>query len=250
VATITSQQPALTSSTSATFAFSADEAGVSFSCQLDGAPPEPCSSPKTYPALSGGSHTFSVTPTDAAGNVGVRKTSSWTIDLTVPNVTITARPPAVTSSTSASFSFTADKAPVSFTCALDGGAPVACTSPYGFGKVSQGKHAFVVAAKDEVGHVGQTSYGWTVDTTPPTTTITGKPDKVTYNSSATFTFSANEQPVTFACQLDNTPPTACSGSKTYTGLAGNHTFVVRATDAAGNVETPGAGYSWTVEVIG
>ena len=66
--TITSTPANPTNQTSASFSFTDTETGVSFLCQLDGSAFSACSSPKTYSALSQGSHTFSVKAQDAAGN--------------------------------------------------------------------------------------------------------------------------------------------------------------------------------------
>jgi len=56
-----------TTATSATFAFSASEAGW-FECRLDGAPFALCGSPKSYGDLGKGDHRFEVRAIDAAGN--------------------------------------------------------------------------------------------------------------------------------------------------------------------------------------
>jgi hypothetical protein len=50
-----------------TFKFADDIPGVTFLCQLDQAPFEPCSSPKTYRNLKPGKHTFRVKSVDSAG---------------------------------------------------------------------------------------------------------------------------------------------------------------------------------------
>jgi glucose/arabinose dehydrogenase len=51
---------ARTTKTIAAFAFSADVAGATFSCKLDGQPKAGCRSPKTYKKLKPGKHTFKV----------------------------------------------------------------------------------------------------------------------------------------------------------------------------------------------
>jgi hypothetical protein len=83
-----------------------------------------------------------------------------------------------------------------------------------------------------------------VDGTAPTVTITQQPTDPTNSTSASFAFVASE-PSTFECRLD-TPTFAPCPPQPYTALpAGPHTFVVAATDAAGNVGE--AGYSWTID---
>ena len=54
--------------TTPTFEFSANEAGSSLQCRLDGGVWGSCSSPETLGPLADGSHTFEVRATDAAGN--------------------------------------------------------------------------------------------------------------------------------------------------------------------------------------
>ena len=67
------------------------------------------------------------------------------------------------------------------------------------------------------------------------------PGSSTTATGVTFTFTANEPGVTFNCSLDTAPFAACTSPVTVSGLAlGNHTFRVRARDAAGNFENPGA----------
>jgi Ca2+-binding RTX toxin-like protein len=66
-------------SASPTFTFSSNEPGVTFECQLDSGAPVACSSPYATPTLSEGSHTFTVTARDSAGNVGATVTRTFTV---------------------------------------------------------------------------------------------------------------------------------------------------------------------------
>ncbi|MFN8442089.1 MAG: immunoglobulin domain-containing protein [Caldilineaceae bacterium] len=86
-----------------------------------------------------------------------------------------------------------------------------------------------------------------LDTTPPDTTLTEFPVSPSYSSSATFRFSSNEINSIFACSLDSSPFTGCTSPQNYTGLSnGNHTFQVRAVDAAGNIDPSPASYTWMI----
>ena len=248
------EAPSTTSATTATFAFVANEANVHFECALDSPTFTPCVSPKTYASLSDGSHQFSVRATDAAGNLGEPVSQSWLIDTAIPNVTISTMLAAVTSQTSANFAFSAvEKAStVTFTCTLDGGAPTQpCTSPAVYSSLSDGKHTFTVSSKNAAGSTGQANYTWTVDTRPPKASISSGPPTSTFSKTATFTLVADEPNVSFQCRLDRSAVQPCSGAgtATYNGLSlGDHTFGVRATDAAGNVGAEQR-YSWTVKTL-
>jgi hypothetical protein len=84
--TISSAPPAVTASPDASFAFSADEAGSTFECSLDGGAYTPCSTPQSYSSLAAGAHTFSVRATDGAANTDPTPAAHpWTIDATAPS---------------------------------------------------------------------------------------------------------------------------------------------------------------------
>ncbi len=73
--------PLSPSASSVVFTFSANEAGSTFECMLDGGAFEPCTSPKSYADLSEGSHTFQVRATDRAGNTDQTPASyTWSVN--------------------------------------------------------------------------------------------------------------------------------------------------------------------------
>lgn len=172
--------------------------------------------------------------------------------VTVP--TITSQPANPTNLTSASFKYTDQQAGVTFQCQLDGGGYTACgTGPsseitYG-GPLANGSHSFKVQAVSGTKTSAAASYTWTINTTPPTPTITSQPTNPTNQTSAHFTYSDTDtQPVTYQCQLDGSGFTACSSSGiTYAGpLAnGSHTFKVQAVASTKN--SPAATYTWTID---
>jgi tRNA A-37 threonylcarbamoyl transferase component Bud32 len=118
------------------------------------------------------------------------------------------------------------------------------------GPVGDGTFTYTAVATDDQGGTSPSSDGTevTVDTTAPTTTITSGPDNPTTDTSATFEFEASEGGVSFACQLDGGGFDPCTSPQDYDGLSvGDHTFEVRATDAAGN-QGNAATYNWTITV--
>jgi len=250
--TITGSPPDPTNSATATFSFTSTQAGSSFACSLDGGAYAACTSPRTYTVLPAGSHSFEVKATDPAGNTDPTPASyTWTIDVTEPETSITSGPANPTNATSASFEFAADKAGSTFECALDGAAFAPCTSPKGYSGLAAGLHTFQVRATDVAGNTDATpaTYSWRVDLTPPETTITSGPADPTSSTNASFQFSSSETGSTFECSLDGSAYEACASPKSYTGLAaGPHTFRVRATDAAGNVDASPPSASWRIDV--
>jgi hypothetical protein len=88
--TITSGPSGTATDTSASFAFSADEAGSTFQCSLDGAAFGACTSPAAYSGLKPGSHSFSVRATDKAGNTSEPATRAWTIETPLPDLVVSA----------------------------------------------------------------------------------------------------------------------------------------------------------------
>ena len=206
-------------------------------------------SPYTFEWSSGASGPATITAraVDAARNTATSSVTV-TVDNTPPETTLTATPAGVSPET-ATFEFAASEADATFECSLDGAAFAGCASPKTYTNLAPGSHTFAARAVDALGNADASpaSYTWTVvDTTPPETTITDGPSGTVSSTSASFSFSATE-PATFECSLDDAAYAACTSPQAYSGLAaGSHTFAVRATDAAGNVDATPATRTWTI----
>jgi large repetitive protein len=163
--TIDSGPSGSTNQTAASFAFSSNDGGASFSCRLDAAPFAACTTPVSYSSLADGSHTFEVKATDPAGNTDPTPAShSWTVDTAAPETTIDSGPTDPTSETSATFTFSSSEGSSSFECSLDGAAFTSCTSPASYSGLAPGSHTFEVRAIDAAGNVDPSpaSYAWSV----------------------------------------------------------------------------------------
>lgn len=79
------------------------------------------------------------------------------------------------------------------------------------------------------------------DLADPETTITKAPGRLKVKTKkkrarATVSFESSEAGATFECQLDGSGYSACTSPKPLSVKKGNHTLLVRAVDAAGNVD--------------
>ena len=163
---ISSAPPSLTNAAGASFGFSDSEAGVTFLCQIDAGAFAACTSPKSYAGLADGVHSFSVKARDAAGNLSGATTATWRVDTKAPpEPQITSRPPNPSSTAVSTFAFSDTEAGVTFTCSVEHGPWLPCTSPKTFtvGTTVNGQHYFSVHATDAAGNASEpTSYTWTV----------------------------------------------------------------------------------------
>lgn len=182
-----------------------------------------------------------------------------------PETVLLDGPPALSASSTATFSFEAgghdghgdDSDDVSFQCRLDSdGAWEQCSSPVTYEGLADGPHRFevrAVSARRQGDHrhgdrrtrsegSGRCSdptplvVEFTVDTTPPATVIDAAPAGTIETAEATLEFSSEED-ATFECRLDAGAWAECASPATFAGLAdGPHAIEVRSIDAAGNVD--------------
>ena len=171
-------------------------------------------------------------------------------EIVYPQTTITSGPSGLTNDSSPSFDFSSSAGGPGFECRLDSGAWSACTRPKSYASLSDGPHTFAVRAVDVEDDADPTpaERSFSVDTTPPQTTITTGPSGVTGNSSPSFGFVSDEPGSTFECRLDSESFAPCSSPKSYSNLAeGAHNFRVRATDPATNTDPTPAERSFSVD---
>jgi len=212
-------------------------------------------------AISGSGPVYTVTVNGASGNgtvtatIGARTVqdlagklnavpststdNTVTLDTVAPAIpAITVRPASLSTSTSASFSFTDAESGVTFRCRIDGSAMSACSPPRSYSSLGQGGHTFGVQALDAAGNLsGSATYSWSIDSIAPTAPVlTQKPSNPTPSAINTFAWTA-EAGATFQCGLENGSWFACSTPYTYVISTSNneqHQFRVRARDGAGN----------------
>lgn len=254
--TITVAPPAADNTVNPSFEFTSNEDNVSFDCSIDGGGFTGCDSGIVVGSLADGQHVFLVRARDRAGNIDpVPAQHGWTIDTRLPDTQIFSGPSGSTASTSAMFQFSSPNPGVNptYQCQLDGGGFADCPPPSkSYANLAEGTHTFMVRVRNGAGNADPTpaTRTWTVDLTPPETTITSGPTGTVGIASASIAFSSNEAGSTFACSLDSAPFTSCTSPATLTGLAqGNHVFAVHATDAAGHDDMSPASLSWTVDTV-
>jgi CSLREA domain-containing protein len=206
------------------------------------------------PALAGiNAEVFTVTATDlATGTTSQIGHCSYSPIDTVLEST----PPAVTSSTSAEFTFRGETVGTvaGFECSLDGAEYSACNSPKKYTGLASSSHTFLVRALNGEGFGDFTaaSYTWEVNAEPPEVSITGGPTGVTNQPSGAFEFTATDSKspvVSTECKLDGGAFAACNSPYPFSGLTdGSHTFEVRATNELGTTSDP-VSRTWEIDTV-
>ena len=249
--------PARPISTTSTSKFTLRSDGASaFECRLDDEPFGECPNPHTIGVVvADGPHTLHVRAKNAAGNVSPAASYSWIIDTQPPEPLIQRGPrqPA-TNDRNATFVFAAMKPGVSFECRLSGEAAFrACNGEHTIANLADGTHVLLVNAVDAFGRTSPApkSYIWAVDTVPPTGTMVtqGPIQPLGSDASSSFIFTSSDANDAFECKLTIEPGFGpCLNPHRMAPLPpATYTLLVRAKDAAGNVDLSPASYSWTVQ---
>ncbi len=118
---------------------------------------------------------------------------------------------------------------------------------------TDGVYTIYARFKDDLGNAIVKSQLITLDRSPVHTNINSGPGgaaHITNSQSATFNVTASKGGATIMFSLDGAGYIPIPGSPfTLTSIAeGSHTVNFKATDLAGNIENPVAGYTWTVDL--
>jgi hypothetical protein len=249
---------------SASFTFSSTETRATFECSLDGAAFGACTSPAEYTGLADGSHKFHVRAVDASGNIDASPAErDWVITTTVADTTppqVTMTDPAEGALVHGSVTLSAaavDNVAVDHVDFLVNGTVVASdgTAPYSVtwdsGTVADGSATISAVAVDTSSNAASSAArNVSIDNTAPDTAVDSGPQGAISSSSATFAFSSDDVAAGFECSLDGAAYAGCTSPQQYTGLAdGSHTFNVRASDNAGNMDASPATRTWTADTV-
>jgi hypothetical protein len=179
-------------------------------------------------------------------------------DSTPPPVQIDFGPAAATIKNRPTFDFHSTEGTAALACSIDAGTPSFQPCQAGHYKpdtpLPDGPWTFRVRATDAASNSSEATRRFTVDTTPPTTTIIAPPRPVIrtnrHSETVSFSFASSEPAARFSCKLDRPPVTLCTSPATYEvpaarGAKSSHTFYVSAVDALGN-QGPVAKFSFRV----
>jgi hypothetical protein len=209
-----------------------------------------------YPGtIADGLHTFRVRGVGEGGPDPSPAAYTWLVDTVPPDTVIDSGPPDPSSGFSASFTYHSTETQPTFRCQLDSGAIQVCsgTGKTYFGLVD-GVHTFRVWSSDNAGNkdASAAERSFTVQTvlgdlSPPDTSIRVTPPNPSPSSDANFQYASSEKDSRFECRLGGAFASCAPSGTAYRDLKnGTYTFEVRAIDAAGNVDSLPAAYTWRV----
>jgi len=209
---------------------------------LDGQANKTISGDTILTGLSEGSHSLIVYASDMVGNMGSSDTVYFTIDTTLPTITILSPENKTYDTNFVLLSFTVDE-PVSWMAySLDGQANIIITGNVTL-PLPDGLHYVVVYANDTAGNMGESSTVYfTVDSVVPSILLVSPTNTIYASASVPLRFLTYETASWIGYSLDGQTNVTLSGNTTLVDLSdGVHTIIVYAADAAGNV-----GHSETV----
>jgi hypothetical protein len=240
--TLTATPPAHTNQTTLSFTATSNEAGTTFQARLDDASFATVASTFSFNGITEGAHRVDVRAVDAAGNVDASPaTFQVTVDQSPPETAFTLVPSQFSNSSTANFEIRTDPDAL-LDASLDGAPFARVTSTPEFAGLAEGTHTLAVRSTDLAGNIDATpaQHSWTVDVTPPTLRV-HFPGLNAYSDSSFMRLRGSV--------ADAHPDVRVAVNGTLTGWwvvgseweislplpAGVTSFVVHATDLAGNV---------------
>jgi hypothetical protein len=234
--TVVSSAPAaLSTASTASFAFASPKPMVAYECRVDAAAWAACTSPFKLAGVPDGPHSFAVRARDRYGLMeAAPRAYGWTVDTVAPGtLALAILPSAVTPNASVSFS---SEPGARFQCRGGGGAWAPCASPVS--ALAGGQLS--IRAVDAAGNADATPATLAVPAAAPAAT----PVSALTGPSAAFGFwgAGLSRP---ECSLDGAMWSPCGATLTTGPLApGPHGLSVRAALPGGGVQTAAA--TWTV----
>jgi predicted phage tail protein len=202
---------------------------------------------------------------DPAGNVTATATRTVTVDHSSPGLSVSG-PSEQTFGphTTQTWEFTVhDVSTVTTKCSVTIASvqPVwgACSDPaaHSVSDLPEGSYRFDVRAIDQVGLLSSATRRFSIDATPPDTTLTSGPANGALVAARTVSFgvSATDPGATVGCRVYRSGTTApafapCTSATSFTASAlddGSYVFEARAVDAVGNADASPAARRFTVD---
>lgn len=202
-------------------------------------------SPFSIANLSEGAYHLEVYGVDQYGNQTQTISHDFSVDQTPPIISVNGDfyNNIVTNDNTNAFFFSSSES-VQYFCELDDAGYSECSDSANVSGLIDGDHTFKVYGMDSSGLQSNiVSITWTVDTIAPQTSIAASQSS---RDSFTFTFSSNEAAVNYVCSIDGGPASSCSSPLSKSFTTGSHNITAFAIDLAGNRDSVGASYGFTV----
>jgi len=230
--------------------FTVSEATSWMGYSLDGQMNETISGNTTLVGLSDGVHTITVYAADVAGNMGSSGTAYFTVDTTLPSITILSPENKTYAENDVPLSFTVDKAVLWMAYSLDGQANATITGNTTLASLVDGVHYIVVYASNIAGKMGASNTVYfTVDTEAPIIILLSPKNETYASTSLSLNFTQSEPTSWIGYSLDGQMNVTVGGNTTLVGLSeGIHSITVYATDIAGNMGSSDIVY-FTVDTV-
>lgn len=226
----------------------------SAACSVDADAPVDCTTGQfAVSGLADGSHTFTITITDAQNRSSTNSDFVWMLDATLPSITLSRGPAAFAPTRAALIDFSISEAGTGLQkteCSLNAGAFEACGTSVQLANLNEGPNKFRIRATDKATNAGLSEINWVVDVTAPVLVGNALPPAIlaARNFSAEFTGTdAGSGIASFECAYDTTTFTACTSPLQLSNMAdGPHRLMLKAFDRAGNMSLV-RDVQWTVD---